>query len=250
MTHEFNDPTVDPQEVAYYSALADTWWDEKGPFWPLHRLNRVRTGYIRDRVCRHFGRDPTASQPLTGLRVLDIGCGGGLLSEAMARLGAVVHGTDVVARNIRIAQQHATSSGLLVYYENIAVEALQKRGDYYDVVLSLEVVEHVADLSSFMAACCALVHPQGMLLIATINRTWLAWLTAIIGAEYILGWLPKGTHRWHKLVKPCELQAFLRQHRFAITEYQGVYVNPLTRQMGLTHFTGVNYMLVAKPTVV
>ena len=238
--------SVDAEEVARYAALADTWWDKSGPFWPLHRLNELRVQYIRDRVCDFFQRNPASVKPLAGLRMLDIGCGGGILSEAMSHLGAQVHGIDVVERNIAVARHHARQTGLAIHYETIAAEALAQQGNTYDVVLNMEVVEHVADLPGFVHACTRLVRPSGLLTIATINRTWFSWVTAIIGAEYILGWLPKGTHQWRRFPKPGELEALLAKDQLPVIARTGVRVNPLTRRMSLTPFMGINYMLVAE----
>lgn len=244
-TDVMNDQTsVDPDEVARYAALAETWWNRTGPFWPLHRLNELRVGYVRDTVCKIWQRDPTTAQPLTELRTLDIGCGGGILSEAMATLGAEVHGIDVVDRSIAIARHHADQTGLSIRYQTITVEALAQQGLQYDVVLNMEVVEHVADLPGFVRDCAQLVRPGGIMFIATLNRTWLSWLTAIVGAEYVLRWLPKGTHRWRRFPKPAELEALLILQGMQVIARRGVRVNPLTRRLALTRFMGVNYMLV------
>jgi 2-polyprenyl-6-hydroxyphenyl methylase/3-demethylubiquinone-9 3-methyltransferase len=237
--------SIDAEELARYAALADTWWDQAGPFWPLHRLNELRVQYIQDKVCGFFQRDAALGKPLAGLRMLDIGCGGGILSEAMRRFGAEVHGIDVVPRNIAVAEHHARQTGLTIHYETIATETLAQQGKAYDVVLNMEVVEHVADLPGFVHACTQLVRPGGLLFIATINRTWVSWVTAIIGAEYILRWLPKGTHQWRRFPKPAELETLLGQYRLPVIARTGVRVNPLTRRMSLTRFMGVNYMLVA-----
>jgi len=239
--------SVDPAELAYYDHFAATWWDPEGPFWPLHALNRFRTDYIRRRLVAHFGAAGD-EQPLAGLTVLDIGCGGGLLSEAMARLGARVHGIDVGERNIAVAQAHAAGSGLDITYEAVAAETLAERGQLYDVVLNMEVVEHVADLSGFLAACTALVRPGGVMVVATINRTPLAWLVAIIGAEYILRWLPKGTHQYRKLRKPAEVAAALNRGGLSVVDRTGVAINPLTRRFRYTRLRAVNYMLTAVRT--
>ncbi len=238
--------SVDPVEVEYYSKLADTWWDSKGPFWPLHKLNALRSDYIRGVLCDAFDRNPDARRPLEGITILDVGCGGGILSEAMAKLGAVVHGIDVVERNIVVAEHHAGDSGLPVRYELVTAETLASRGARYDAVLNMEVVEHVADLRGFMRACCALVKPSGLMFVATINRTLLSFVFAIVGAEYVLRWLPRGTHRWHQFPKPRELEAFLADGGFQIKARTGVKVNPLTRRFSLTRNMAVNYMLVAQ----
>ena len=236
--------SVDPDEVARYAALAETWWNRTGPFWPLHRLNELRVGYVRDTVCKIWQRDPATAQPLAELRTLDIGCGGGILSEVMATLGAEVHGIDVVDRSIAIARHHADQTGLSIRYQTITAEALAQQGLQYDVVFNMEVVEHVADLPGFVRACAQLVRPGGIMFIATLNRTWLSWLTAIVGAEYVLRWLPKGTHRWRRFPKPAELEVLLILQGMQVIARRGVRVNPLTRRMALTRFMGVNYMLV------
>lgn len=238
--------SIDPAEAARFEKLAQLWWNPDGPFRPLHRLNGVRVGLIRDRLAAHFGREAAAERPLAGLRILDIGCGGGILSEAMARLGAEVHGVDVVGKNVRIAERHAQEQGLGIRYEHGSAESLAARGESYDAVLNMEVVEHVADLALFMAACAGLVRPGGLMFVATINRTAASFLTAIVGAEYILRWLPKGTHRWRKFPKPAELERLLAQGGMNVVEKIGVGVNPLGQKFRLIRYIGVNYMLVAE----
>ena len=237
--------SIDPDEVAYYDRLADQWWDPDGRFWPIHHLNRLRVDYLRHRICLHFGRAEVEHKPLEGLRVLDIGCGGGILSESMAGLGARVHAIDVAGKNIEVAKRHNEASGLPIEYELVSVEQLAERDKRYDVVLNMEVVEHVADLPSFLAACTRLVDPGGLMFIATINRNPLAWFTAIFGAEYVLGWLPKGTHQYRKLVKPGELEELLGRDAMQVTDRRGVRVNPLTRGFSLTDSLRVNYMIEA-----
>ena len=241
-----NTSSVDPSEVAYYERLAHTWWYDKGPFWPLHRLNALRVGYIQEQLCSHLDRDQHADTPLSGVQMLDIGCGGGLLSEAMARLGARVQGIDVAAKNITVARLHAESSGMDIDYQLITAEDLAEQGAQFDVVLNLEVVEHVADLPGFLRASCHLVRPGGILFVATINRTLVSWLFAIVGAEYILGWLPKGTHQWQRFPKPEELETLLAEQEFQIRAAKGVRVNPFTRRFSLSRYLGVNYMLVTE----
>ena len=237
--------TIDQDEVAYYSQLADQWWDKEGKFWPLHLLNKLRSAYLRKAICRHFGRPYEVTRPLCGLNILDIGCGGGILAESMAQLGASVHGIDVVERNINIARQHALQSDLPIEYEYLDVEEAVRRARRYDVVLNMEVVEHVADLSVFMAQCNQLVADGGVMYIATINRNLLSWLFAIVGAEYVLRWLPKGTHSWIKFVKPRELEALLARDNMTVNATTGVSVNPFTRRFSLTPRLSVNYMLSA-----
>ncbi|MCP1675514.1 2-polyprenyl-6-hydroxyphenyl methylase/3-demethylubiquinone-9 3-methyltransferase [Natronocella acetinitrilica] len=241
-----NDATVDPAEVDRYRRLADMWWQEDGKLWPLHVLNQLRTTWIRDQLCRALDQDATAEQPLQGLRVLDIGCGGGLLSESMARMGATVHGVDVVDTNIMVAQGHAREQGLSIDYQVATAEALATRSEQYDVVLNMEVVEHVADLSAFMQAVNALVRPGGYTFVATINRNMISFVVAIVGAEYLFRLLPRGTHQWRRFPTPAELTALLQEGRLAVVERTGVKVNPLNRRMWLSPSLSVNYMLMAR----
>ncbi len=240
--------SADPQEMAKFEQLADTWWDTSGPFWPLHKLNTIRTGYIREVVAEHLGqRSAAADAPLAGVRMLDIGCGGGLLSEAMARLGAEVHGVDVVERNVRIAERHRPPElASHLTYEHGSVEALAQRGERYDVVLNMEVVEHVVDLPAFIAECCRLVKADGLMFVSTINRNPLSFVSAIVGAEYILRWLPRGTHDWRKFPTPAELTSMLTDNAMQVTRRKGVRVNPLTRKFSLTDSLAINYMLVTR----
>lgn len=237
--------SIDPDESAYYEHLASLWWDPDGPFWPLQRLNHLRTDFLRERLAAHFQRDPASPHPLAGLRLLDIGCGGGLLSETMVKLGARVHGVDVVAKNIEVARLHAAGQNLNIDYECTTAEDLAASGRTYDAVLNMEVVEHVADLPLFLDACCALVRPGGIMLIATIDRTVWSWLGAIVLGEYVLRWLPKGTHHWRKFPRPGELAAFLRHQGFEIEPPVGVRINPFNRVFRLSRFTAINYMLTA-----
>jgi 2-polyprenyl-6-hydroxyphenyl methylase/3-demethylubiquinone-9 3-methyltransferase len=237
-----NATTINPAEVARFNQLAETWWDRAGPMWPLHRLNELRVPYIEEHVRAHFGIP--AGETLEGLNVLDVGCGAGILSESMAKAGATVHGIDVAEKNIEIARQHEMASGLGIRYDSMAVEDIQDSAAY-DLVLNMEVVEHVEDLPAFMSCCANLVRPGGLMIIATINRTAYSMLTAKLGAEYVLGWLPRGTHSWFKFVTPSEAFGYLREEGFAIRNLTGVGVNPLKRSMYLTDFRGANYMMVA-----
>ena len=240
-----NSPSVDVRELAHYQKLADTWWDPTGPFWPLHTLNNLRIEWIVREIRQSMpGRDQT-TLPLNGLSVLDVGCGGGILSESLAQLGATVLGIDVVEKNIQVARKHAAAAELDIDYQLTTAEALKDSGQRFDVVFNMEVVEHVADLGSFMSACNALVKPDGATFIATINRNWLAWLIAIVGAEIILRWLPRGTHHYHMLRQPSEINRFLKQDQFLVQNTAGVAVNPMNRTMKITRMLWVNYMLHA-----
>lgn len=236
--------TTNAAEIERFNALAATWWDPRGPMWPLHELNRARAPFVVQAAASHFGRSLLTSRPLAGLRVLDIGCGAGLLSEALARHGAAVTGVDPAERNISIARAHARSSGLEIDYRAGAVEDIDLPP--VDIVLNMEVVEHVDNLPDFMARCCALTRPGGLQFVATINRNPLSWLVAIVGAEYILRYLPLGTHQWRKFVKPSEAADLLAAGGLSVIEQRGVAVNPLTRTCSVTGFTGVNYMLAAR----
>lgn len=233
--------SVDPREVAYYTRLADRWWDTEGPFWPLHVLNALRTGWILARLVPADGE-----RPLAGRRVLDIGCGGGLLAEAMARAGAEVTGIDVTPANIEVARLHAATAGLAVDYRHASAEALAAAGERFDVVLNMEVVEHVVDVFGFMDAAASLVAPGGDMFVATLNRTLAGWLIGIVGAEYVARILPKGTHRWNRFVRPEELARHLGRNGIEIEAATGVRVNPLRRRMSLTSWLGVNYMVHAR----
>jgi 2-polyprenyl-6-hydroxyphenyl methylase/3-demethylubiquinone-9 3-methyltransferase len=240
------DRTIDPAEVERYRRLASMWWQPDGPMWPLHVLNALRTDWIRDRLCAALGREPREACPLAGLEVLDIGCGGGLLSEALARLGASVHGVDVVERNVDIAREHAQGEGLRIDYEHASAERLAERGASYDVVLNMEVVEHVADLAAFMDAVNALVRPGGHTFVSTLNRNAVSFVVGIVGAEYLFRILPRGTHQWSRFVRPRELAGHLERGGFRIRASTGVRVNPITRGMVLTPSTRVNYMVFAE----
>lgn len=237
--------TVDRDEVARFDRSAAQWWDTAGPMRALHRLNPVRLAYIRDMTCRRFGRSARTERPLEGLAALDVGCGGGVLSEPLARLGAAVTGLDPAPENIAVARRHAERSGVPVAYRN-DVEALASAGERFDVVLAMEVVEHVADLDLFVGACGRLVRPGGLVFVATINRTLRAYALAIVGAEYVLGWLPRGTHNWQKFVTPDELRAALQRAGLTPKRTDGVVYNPLADEWRLSRDTGVNYMMLAE----
>ncbi|AGA33084.1 3-demethylubiquinone-9 3-methyltransferase [Thioalkalivibrio nitratireducens DSM 14787] len=237
-------PSVDPAEVARYQRLAATWWDPQGPFWPLHVLNRVRSGWIVEQLARELGRDASAAMPLHGLSMLDVGCGGGILSESVARNGAEVLGIDVTARNIVVARDHADGQGLAIRYRQVALEDLDE-GDF-DVVLNMEVIEHVVDPQAFLRECLSRVRPGGFLVLATLNRTLASFAAGIIGAEYLFRLLPRGTHQWHRFVRPKELTDPLEAASCRIVARSGVGVNPFTRRMRLIRYEGVNYMLMAR----
>lgn len=241
--------TIDPAEIERFSRIAGEWWDPTGKFAPLHRLNPVRIGFVRDRAATHWARDPLSGRPLQGLSVLDIGCGGGLLSEPMARLGATVTGVDAGARNIAVAALHAEKQGLAIDYRQDTAEALANAVDQagearFDIVLALEIVEHVAEVDLFLASCARLVKPGGLLFLSTLNRTAKAWVLAIAGAEYVLGWLPRGTHDWKKFLKPSEVVRGLEAGGVETKEIIGVVYSPLSRAWRLNSTDiDVNYML-------
>ena len=238
--------TIDAGEVERFSAMAAEWWSPTGKFRPLHKFNPVRLAYIRDSVATRFGRDPRAAKPFEGLRILDIGCGGGLLCEPMARLGAEVVGADASETNIEVAKLHAAEVGVSIDYRATTAEALADAGEKFDVVLNMEVVEHVADVDFFVSRCAEMVKPDGMMFIATINRTLKALGLAIFGAEYVLRWLPRGTHQYNKLVRPEELEKALSAAGMTITDRAGVSYNPLTDRWAKSSDLDVNYMVLAE----
>lgn len=238
--------TIDPEEIRKFSAIADEWWDPFGKFKPLHKFNPVRLAYIRDGACAHFGRDRRARAPLEGLRLLDIGCGGGLVAEPMRRLGASVTAIDASERNIKTAMAHAAPAKLDIDYRATTVEALAEAGtEPFDIVLNLEVVEHVADVDLFLEKSASLLKPGGMMVLATINRTLKALMLAKIGAEYVLRWLPAGTHDPRKFVKPEEAKSALTHAGLTVIAETGVTYNPLMDIWRISDDTDVNYMLTA-----
>ena len=237
--------TVDAREIAQFAAIADAWWDEEGAFKPLHRLNPVRLRYIRDRLCAHFGRDPEAPKPLSGLRLVDVGCGGGLLCEPMTRMGATVTGIDAAEEGIAAAKAHAASVGLKIDYRAATAESLVAAGESFDAVISMEVLEHVANVDAFLAACRDLTRPGGALALSTLNRTPKSYLTAIVGAEYVLRWLPRGTHNWKKFIRPSELAAALRRQGLELADLTGIEYSPLADRFSLGRDLGVNYLAFA-----
>ena len=242
----FSDATVDEREVARFAAMAAEWWDPRGRMGMLHKLNPTRLAYIRDTACRHFDRNPKARKCLDGLRVLDIGCGAGILCEPLCRLGATVLGADPAGANIAAARLHAEAGGLAIDYRAASAEALAEAGETFDLVLAMEVVEHVADLAAFVRCCTGMVKPGGLMVTATLNRTLKSFALAIVGAEYVMRWLPRGTHRWDKFVTPNELEAVLERGGLRVIEARGVVYNLLIDGWQLSHDTDVNYMVSAE----
>ncbi|MGI9365412.1 MAG: bifunctional 2-polyprenyl-6-hydroxyphenol methylase/3-demethylubiquinol 3-O-methyltransferase UbiG [Rhizobiaceae bacterium] len=237
--------TVDQSEIDHFTSLAREWWDPTGKFKPLHKFNPVRLAYIREKLCEHFARDPKQPGALKGLRCLDIGCGGGLLSEPMARMGASVVGADAGETNIEVAKLHAAQSGVEVDYRATTAEELAQAGEKFDIVLNMEVVEHVANVDLFMTACAEMVKPGGVMIVATINRTRKAQALAIFMAEQVLRWLPRGTHQFEKLVRPEELEAPLSADGMHVIDQLGVFYNPVTDTWNRSRDMDVNYMIMA-----
>lgn len=235
--------TIDADEIAKFEAMADEWWDLEGKFKPLHMLNPCRLDYITAQIAGEFGRDLKAADPFKGLRILDIGCGGGLLSEPMARLGADVVGADAAERNIPVAQIHAKQSGLTIDYRHTTAEDLAAAGEQFDVVLNMEVVEHVADPLAYLTACQQLLKLGGLMVCSTINRNPKSYVFAIIGAEHVMRWLPKGTHEWSKFITPDELYDLIRQAGLEPVDRKGFVFNPLAWTWGLSdRDLSVNYV--------
>ena len=238
--------SVDEAELAKFSAIAAQWWDPAGKFAVLHKFNPVRLAYIREQAAAWLGLDPLALRPFKGRRLLDIGCGGGLLSEPMARLGAAVVGIDPAERNILTARVHAAESELAIDYRVGTAEELAAAGETFDIILNMEVLEHVRDPGRFLAECARMLRPGGVIIVATINRTFRSFALAIIGAEYVLGWLPKGTHQWEKFVTPEELATWLEAAGLSVRATDGVIFNPLTASWSRSADCAVNYMVVAQ----
>ncbi|HEY3919362.1 MAG TPA: bifunctional 2-polyprenyl-6-hydroxyphenol methylase/3-demethylubiquinol 3-O-methyltransferase UbiG [Stellaceae bacterium] len=237
--------TIDAAEVQRFAALAPEWWDETGSFRPLHRLNPTRVAYIRDRLSAHFARDVKTRAPFAGLSLLDIGCGGGLMCEPMARLGFAVTGIDADATARGVARAHAAAHGIAIDYRDETAEDLAAARQHFDVVLALEVVEHAADPALFLATAASLVGPGGALALSTINRTPKAYATAIIGAEYLLRWLPRGTHDYRKFRRPSELARDIRAAGLAVGDISGLAYDPWHDRWRLSKDLGVNYLLFA-----
>lgn len=237
--------SIDAREVEQFARLGARWWDPKGPMAALHKLNPVRIAYIRDRAAERFGRDTRKLDCLKGLRILDIGCGAGILSEPLARLGAEVTGIDPAAENIAVASAHAQESGVDVDYRAVTAEELAARGEQFDVVLAMEVVEHVVDVPAFVSICASMVKPGGLMVAATLNRTMKSFALAIVGAEYILRWVPRGTHQWDKFVTPDELESALEAGGLDVIGERGVIYNLLADRWQLSSDMDVNYMVAA-----
>ncbi|HEX8569714.1 MAG TPA: bifunctional 2-polyprenyl-6-hydroxyphenol methylase/3-demethylubiquinol 3-O-methyltransferase UbiG [Caulobacteraceae bacterium] len=244
MSAEPHASSIDPGEVERFSRLAETWWDPRGPMAPLHKFNPVRLAFIRERAARRFGRDEKSLKPFEGLRLLDVGCGGGLLSEPMRRLGFDVTGVDAAEKNILTARLHAEQQGLEIDYRHATAEALLAEGaGPFDVILNMEVVEHVADPGAYLRDCARLLAPDGLMIVATLNRTAKAFALAVVGAEYVLRWLPRGTHDWNKFLTPEEIRAFLSSEPVAVEGPFGVAYNPLADRWSRSADAGVNYMM-------
>ncbi len=239
-------PSLDPAEVEKFSKIAAEWWNPKGKFGVLHVFNPVRLAYIKEQVCGRLSRDPLERRPFDGLRFLDIGCGGGLLTEPMARLGASIVGVDPSGKNIKTASVHAAEMGLEIDYRAATAEDLAAAGETFDVILNMEVIEHVADPSAFTRTCCNLLKPGGLMFVATLNRTLKSFGLAIIGAEYVLGWLPKGTHQWEKFITPAELKGWLGENGVAVKDQSGVTYSPFTGEWRKSRDMDVNYMVVGE----
>src|SRR5882757_4893549 len=237
--------TVDPAEIAKFSKLSDEWWDPRGKMAPLHKINPLRLTYIRDAACRKFERNVKSLNCLSGLRLLDIGCGAGLLCEPFTRLGAQVIGIDPSATNIAAAKLHADKGHLSIDYRCATVEEMDLR-ERFDIVLAMEVIEHVTDVGVFLNCCTAMLKPGGMMVVSTLNRNWKSFALAIVGAEYVLRWLPRGTHRWDKFVTPNEFEAALERHRLRVIGETGVVYDLLADRWQLAGDMDVNYMIAAQ----
>lgn len=237
--------SVDPREMESFERMAADWWNPSGKFKPLHVMNGFRIGFIKETLCGHFGLDPEAQDPLKGLRVLDIGCGGGLLCEPLTRLGASVTGVDALENNLKTAKTHASQMGLDIDYRHGTIEQLVESGEArFDAVLNMEVIEHVANPPDFMKDCAAMARPGGLMICSTINRTLKAFAFAIVGAEYVLRWLPRGTHQYAKLVKPIELQRWLSDAGLEPDPSIGMSLNPLTERWSFSDDLSINYVTV------
>jgi 2-polyprenyl-6-hydroxyphenyl methylase / 3-demethylubiquinone-9 3-methyltransferase len=237
--------TFDQDEVDRFARLASEWWDPNGKFRTLHQIGPARLGYLREELLRHFERPSSSMRPFAGLTLLDIGCGGGLICEPLARLGAQVTGLDPASENVEAARRHAAGQGLAIEYRSGRIEDLQREPKTFDAVVCLEVVEHVPDVAAFLKGCAALVRPGGLMLLSTINRTIKAYLLAIVGAEYVLRWLPIGTHQWERFVTPKELAQHLGAAGLHAAPAKGLIYNPLADTWSIGGDTTVNYMASA-----
>ena len=238
--------TIDPDNLRSFTDHAQGWWDESGPFKPLHQINPVRLAFIREEIITHFKIKEPNLKPYQGLQILDIGCGGGLLCEPLCRLGATVTGIDAGPENIEVARAHAQQSGLDITYYATSAEAFAAPSPGSDVVTALEIVEHVADIDLFICSCLKLLRPGGLLILSTLNRTAKSYLLGIIAAEYILNWVPRGTHNWKKFLEPAELAAYLEKHGSQLKSIKGISFNPLSRTWHLTNDLGINYLMAAR----
>lgn len=238
-------PTLDPEEIARFGAMADEWWDPNGKFRPLHKISPARLAFFRQQICRHFGRDESEGAALEGLSLIDIGCGGGLVAEPMAKQGATVTAIDPAEKNIKAASLHAAQQGVKIDYRACRAEDVVEKGETFDVVLLLEVVEHVPSVPDFTKLAANLVAPGGLLIMSTINRTGKAFALAIVGAEYVLRWLPKGTHQWNRFVTPDELATCVEAAGLLPRERHGLTFNPFKDEWRISSDTDVNYFLTA-----
>jgi 2-polyprenyl-6-hydroxyphenyl methylase / 3-demethylubiquinone-9 3-methyltransferase len=238
--------TIDPAEIERFEALAEEWWNPNGKFKAIHAFNPVRRDFIIKQLVHNFGRDIADRQALAGLKILDVGCGAGLLCEPLAARGAEVIGIDAAGRNVEIARWHASLSGLAIDYKHCLAEHLVETRERFDVVLNTEVIEHVSDPPRLMQQCADLVKPGGLMIVATLNRTARAFLLAIIGAEYVLRWLPRGTHDWRRFLKPDEIRAMIEPHGLRVIDTVGLSFNPIAACWRISCGTGVNYMLIAE----
>lgn len=238
--------TIDPKEIEKFTRMADEWWSETGKFKPLHKFNPSRISYLRRKIIENFSLDAKSLTPFTNLKILDIGCGGGLISEPFARMGADVTGIDAGEKNIAVAKLHAEKSDLKIDYKNISAEELEKTGEKFDVVFALEIIEHVADVEEFIKSCSALAKKDGLLFIATINRNLKSLALAKIAVEYVLRWLPRGTHDWKKFLKPSEINNFAAKNNVTLQEIKGFHYNILKDSWSESENLDVNYIMLYK----
>jgi 2-polyprenyl-6-hydroxyphenyl methylase/3-demethylubiquinone-9 3-methyltransferase len=243
---KFSGSTVDEAEIAHFSAMAAEWWSPTGKFRPLHKQNPTRLAFIRENIIAHFGLDEKAQSPFESMKMLDIGCGGGLICEPMTRMGASMTGADASEVNIGIASTHAKENGLEIDYRATTAESLAEAGEQFDVVLAMEVVEHVSDVPLFIKACTSMVKPGGLMFMSTLNRTMKSWALAIVGAEYILRWLPVGTHQWDKFVTPDELEAAFTDTALTMTKKEGMIYNPILDRWSRGSDMDINYMVMCE----